>query len=88
MRSTTHREALETLLLHSKGPLVDFRLAAMALEDVAVLAFGDMKDGRRYAVRLRGRLDIEALPTPVRLLAYVSSAWDMDSDWYKWRLAR
>ena len=61
---------------------------AGVLEDVAVLEFDEMKDGRRYAVRLRGRLDIEALPTPVRLLAYVSSAWDMDSDWYKWRLAR
>ncbi|MEZ5541240.1 MAG: DUF4390 domain-containing protein [Pseudomonadota bacterium] len=41
-----------------------------------------------YEVRLRGSLDIESLPTPVRLLAYVSSDWDMQGDWYTWPLAR
>ena len=39
-------------------------------------------------VRLRGSLDIESLPTPVRLLAYFSSAWDMDSEWHQWGLSR
>jgi len=39
-------------------------------------------------VRLRCSLDIESLPTPVRLLAYVSSAWDMDNEWYQWPLVR
>lgn len=43
---------------------------------------------RHYEVRLRGSLDIESLPTPVRLLAYVSSDWDMNGDWYAWPLAR
>lgn len=61
---------------------------AGVLEDVSVLDYQAMKDGRQYAVRLRGGLDIESLPTPVRLLAYVSSAWDMDSEWHQWRLAR
>jgi len=42
----------------------------------------------RYEIRLRGSLDIESLPTPVRLLAYVSSGWDMNSEWYSWQLAR
>jgi hypothetical protein len=41
-----------------------------------------------YEIRLRGSLDIEALPTPVRLIAYVSSAWDMVSKWYSWQLVR
>jgi hypothetical protein len=53
-----------------------------------VLDYGLMKDGQSYSVRLRGSLDIEALPTPVRLLAYVSSAWDMDTEWYKWQLTQ
>ena len=61
---------------------------AGVLEDVSVLDYEFMKDKRRYAVRLRGSLDIESLPTPVRLLAYVSSAWDMDSEWFRWRLVR
>jgi hypothetical protein len=41
-----------------------------------------------YEIRLRGSLDIESLPTPVRLIAYVSSAWDMVSEWYSWPLVR
>ena len=41
-----------------------------------------------YEIRLRGSLDIESLPTPVRLIAYVSSAWDMVSKWYSWPLVR
>ena len=61
---------------------------AGVLEDVAVLDFDAIKQGRQYTVRLRGRLDIESLPTPVRLLAYVSSSWDMDSKWHQWRLSQ
>jgi hypothetical protein len=41
-----------------------------------------------YEIRLRGSLDIESLPTPVRLIAYVSSVWDMTSKWYSWPLVR
>ena len=47
-----------------------------------------MEAGRGYNIRLRGSLDIESLPTPVRLPAYVSSAWDMKSEWYAWPLVR
>lgn len=42
----------------------------------------------KYEIRLRGSLDIESLPTPVQLIAYVSSAWDMVSKWYSWPLVR
>ena len=45
-----------------------------------------LERGRDYIVRLRGSHDVEALPTPVRLLAYVSSEWDMESHWYTWQL--
>ena len=47
-----------------------------------------MQAGEGYNIRLRGSLDIESLPTPVRLPAYVSSAWDMQSEWYAWPLVR
>ncbi len=47
-----------------------------------------LEDDATYFVRLRGFLDIEALPTPVRLMAYVSSEWDIDSEWYTWPLPR
>lgn len=68
--------------------LTDALQAAGFLHNFPVLDFDRMEDGQRYAVRLRGNLDIESLPTPVRLLAYVSSAWDMESEWYQWQLVR
>ena len=78
---------LNTGFQRSFRHLQDALQDAGVMEDVKVVEFEELKDGRRYTVRLRGRLDIESLPTPVRLLAYVSSAWDMDNEWYKWRLA-
>lgn len=47
-----------------------------------------LEPDRSYIIRLRGSLDIESLPTPVRLLAYVSAGWDMSSEWYAWPLPR
>ncbi len=37
----------------------------------------------QYTARVRARLDIEALPSPLRPLAYVSQAWRLASDWYE-----
>lgn len=39
-----------------------------------------------YRVKLRVRLDIESLPAPMRPLAYISSDWQLASDWYTWPL--
>jgi len=37
-----------------------------------------------YAVRMRARLDAEALPTPLRLMAYLSPSWRLSSGWTQW----
>ena len=79
---------LESGAQRSYLKLDDALQAAGFVHNFPVLDYGQMKDGQKYAVRLRGNLDIEALPTPVRLLAYVSSAWDMDSEWYQWPMTR
>jgi hypothetical protein len=42
--------------------------------------------GEKYKVAIKASLDIEALPLPLRPLAYISSAWDMESDWFYWTL--
>ncbi|MDH5445149.1 MAG: DUF4390 domain-containing protein [Gammaproteobacteria bacterium] len=42
----------------------------------------------RYRLKLRVHLDIESLPAPMRPLAYVSSDWQLASDWYTWPLQR
>jgi len=41
---------------------------------------------KRYIVRLNTYLDLEALPAPMRPLAYISSQWRLKSDWYEWPL--
>ena len=41
-----------------------------------------------YRVRLRAALDRESLPTPLRLLAYFKSAWQLSSEWITWPLKR
>jgi len=68
--------------------LQDALLMAGFMQELPVLDYQLLEDNKNYVMRLRGSLDIESLPTPVRLLAYVSSAWDMDSEWHKWQLAR
>lgn len=68
--------------------LEDALQATGSLRDLVLIKRQKLKDNGIYEVRLRGILDIESLPTPVRLPAYVSSAWDMDSEWYTWPLAR
>jgi len=37
-----------------------------------------------YQVRLKVKLDAESLPTPLRLVAYLSPAWRHSSRWTKW----
>jgi hypothetical protein len=37
--------------------------------------------------RLRGQLDIEALPAPLRPIAYLSPSWRLKSRWYRWEVA-
>lgn len=41
----------------------------------------------RYEGRAKLWLDIEALPTPLRIPAYLSSNWWLNSSWYKWELS-
>ena len=53
-----------------------------------LLSDQSLDQGPEYSIRLRGSLDVESLPTPVQLLAYVSSEWNMVSKWYKWPLVR
>ena len=60
---------------------------AGAIENL-LLSDHALDQGPNYSLRIRGSLDVESLPTPVRLIAYVSSGWDMVSKWYKWPLVR
>jgi hypothetical protein len=40
-----------------------------------------------HSVDLRVSLDIEALPTPLRPVAYTSFTWHLNSGWSTWKVA-
>jgi hypothetical protein len=41
-----------------------------------------------YRARIRASLDLESLPTPLRLLAYFKPSWRLSSEWTSWPLQR
>ncbi len=45
-----------------------------------------LRAGRKYWVRMRADIDVEALPTPIRLWAYLGSEWSLQGDWHRWPL--
>jgi hypothetical protein len=49
---------------------------------------GDAADSPRLRGRLRLRLNIEALPAPLRPIAYVSPGWHLSSGWHEWWFER
>lgn len=67
----TLQEALKQL-----GSLNDVKLA---MEDAAT-------PDAPHAVDLRVSLDIEALPTPLRPVAYTSFTWHLNSGWTSWKV--
>lgn len=69
---TNLRAALERIGRLRDFPMLDRRL---------------LKVGERYTARLRAALDVDALPLPLRPVAYLSGNWKMNSDWYEWPLS-
>jgi len=49
------------------------------MSDIPVSSLSELQDGE-YTIALRARLDIEALPAPMRPIAYISPAWQ----WFEW----
>ena len=58
------------------------------LESVPVVARERLSSDARYTARIRARLDIEALPSPLRPIAYLSPNWRLNSGWFEWRIER
>lgn len=62
--------------LQFMGRIADFPLLDQSLLD----------PNERYEGALRAWLDLDALPTPLRLFAYISDDWRLASEWRLWRL--
>ena len=56
------------------------------VESIPVIALERLPAHARFAARIRARLDIEALPSPMRPIAYLSPNWRLDSGWFEWRI--
>lgn len=54
--------------------------------DLPLIDANLLKPQHTYWVRMRADLDIESLPTPVRLWAYLGSDWSLQGDWQRWPL--
>jgi len=66
----------------------EMRQAIGSLRDFPLLDDHVLEARQEYRVRLRATLDIESLPTPLRLLAWFKPAWRLSSGWVTWALER
>ncbi|HAS50319.1 MAG TPA: DUF4390 domain-containing protein [Gammaproteobacteria bacterium] len=56
------------------------------MTDFPFLDKGLLTSNEQYQGALRAQLDIDALPPPLRLFAYISNDWRLASEWRTWRL--
>ena len=56
------------------------------IQDFPLLDRSLLSEKERYEGALRVLLDLEALPAPLRLLAYLSDDWRLASEWRVWPL--
>ncbi|MBB1125411.1 DUF4390 domain-containing protein [Thiospirillum jenense] len=56
------------------------------LTDVPLLTQNRLNTRRDYTVQVRVSLDIEALPLPLRPMAYLHPTWQQTSEWTRWPL--
>ena len=59
-----------------------------SIKELPILDANILSPDKDYYLRVRTHLDIESLPAPMRPLAYISSDWQLSSDWYEWPLQR
>ena len=75
-----------------EGPKQSFvtRAAAIAalgeVHDLPLLDRSRLDPDERYLVRVKVSLEVEALPLPLRPVAYLQPSWDLSSGWTLWPL--
>ncbi|MDO9270108.1 MAG: DUF4390 domain-containing protein [Methylobacter sp.] len=76
------------------GELYNFSTLSAALDlmstirDFRVLDKSESERGERYAVGIKVTLDRDALPLPLRPIAYTNPQWYLSSDWTLWPLTK
>lgn len=68
-------------------PSLDAALTVLGqIDDVPVLDRQLLDPNESFLAKLRVRVDVTALPAPLRLWSYVRSGWRLSSEWYTWKL--
>lgn len=57
-----------------------------SIRDLPLLDNQLTEPDEHYLASMRVTLDIEALPSPLRPVAYITPAWRLRSEWYTWSL--
>jgi len=86
----------ESYIIHNlnSGTQDNFISLSRAMDALGVLKSLPLLDAKLldkntdYYIRMRTYLDIESLPAPMQPIAYVSSDWQLESDWYEWPLQK
>ena len=76
---------------NAQQSFVTREVAISALGDIRalpVVRHNQMEKGKIYRVELRAALDIDALPLPLRPMAYLSPSWNLSSEWRSCRIRR
>lgn len=62
------------------------KLVASHLSNFPLLDYTLLNEEEIYNARLRIKVDREKFPVPLRLMTYVTSDWDLVSEWFEWPL--
>lgn len=68
-------------------PTLSLALSYIAEPKNVVLKVNNRHQNREYRAGVRLKLDINELPTPLRIPAYLSKDWNLDTGWKYWGLA-
>ncbi len=76
---------------NAQESFVTREVAITALGDIqamSVIGHEQMEKGEIYRVSLKTSLDIDALPLPLRPIAYISPSWNQSSEWRSCQIRR
>ncbi len=81
--SVSHENMAKNKHFHS----LEAALARMSnIRQLNIIKVSKIEKNNAYQLAIKLQLDREALPLPLRPVAYLNSNWDLSSHWYIWKL--
>jgi hypothetical protein len=80
---------LEDLQTGEQQSFATLEAAIAALGEIRslpVLSTEELEPGKEYQLEIQSYLDIDALPLPLRPMAYITPAWNLSSEWTSCRI--